>query len=72
VSIHEHLATQARRELKEVGWTNGPRLAKVSRRDVQEVIVLQELGEGTDGQETGPWNSSRAGRTNSGAFQSLF
>jgi hypothetical protein len=32
MSIHEHLPPQARRELKEVGWT-GLELAKVARRD---------------------------------------
>jgi hypothetical protein len=30
--IHEHLPPQARRELKEVGWTKGLELAKVARR----------------------------------------
>ena len=36
MSIHEHLPPQARRELKEVGWTKGLELAKVARRDGQE------------------------------------
>ena len=31
MSIHEHLPPQARRELKEVGWTKGLELAKVAR-----------------------------------------
>jgi hypothetical protein len=35
MSIHEHLPRQARRELKEVGWTKGLELAKVARRDGQ-------------------------------------
>ena len=35
MSIHEHLPPQARRELKEVGWTKGLELAKVARRDQQ-------------------------------------
>ena len=35
MSIHEHLPPQARRELKEVGWTKGLELAKVARRDGQ-------------------------------------
>jgi len=35
MSIHEHLPPQARKELKEVGWTKGLKLAKVARRDVQ-------------------------------------
>jgi hypothetical protein len=33
MSIHEHLPPQARRELKEVGWTKGVELAKLARRD---------------------------------------
>jgi hypothetical protein len=32
MSIHEHMLSQARRELKEVGWTKGLELAKVARR----------------------------------------
>jgi hypothetical protein len=36
MSIHEHLPPQARRELKEVGWTKGLELAKVARRDRQD------------------------------------
>jgi hypothetical protein len=36
MSIHEHLPPQARRELKEVGWTKGLELAKLARRDGQE------------------------------------
>src|SRR5713226_1395590 len=39
MSIHEHLPPQARKELKEVGWTKGLELAKVARRDGQESIV---------------------------------
>ncbi len=33
MSIHEHLPQQARRELKEIGWTKGLDLAKVARKD---------------------------------------
>jgi hypothetical protein len=36
MSIHEHLPPQARKELKEVGWTKGLELQKVARRDGQE------------------------------------
>jgi hypothetical protein len=36
MSIHEHLPPQARKELKEVGWTKGLELAKVARRDGHE------------------------------------
>ena len=35
MSIHEHLPPQARRELREVGWTKGLELAKVARKDRQ-------------------------------------
>jgi len=36
MSIHEHLPPQARRQLKEIGWTKGLELAKVARRDGQK------------------------------------
>jgi hypothetical protein len=36
MSIHEHLPPQARKEMKEVGWTKGLELAKVARRDRQD------------------------------------
>src|ERR1700738_2738162 len=36
MSIHEELPPQARRELKEVGWTKGLELAKIARRDGQK------------------------------------
>ena len=36
MSIHEHLPPQARKELKEVGWTKGLELAKVARRDRED------------------------------------
>jgi len=35
MSIHENLPPQARRQLKEVGWTKGLELANVARRDGQ-------------------------------------
>src|ERR1035438_7007226 len=35
MSIHEHLPPQARKDLKEVGWTKGLELAKIARRDRQ-------------------------------------
>ena len=35
MSIHEHLPSQARKDLKEVGWTKGLELAKVARGDGQ-------------------------------------
>jgi hypothetical protein len=35
MSIHEHLPPQARRELREIGWTKGLELAKLARRDGQ-------------------------------------
>jgi hypothetical protein len=36
MSIHENLPPQARRQLKEIGWTKGLELAKVARRDGQK------------------------------------
>jgi hypothetical protein len=33
MSIHEHLPRQARKQLKEIGWTKGTELAKLARRD---------------------------------------
>ena len=36
MSIHEHLPPQARKDLKEVGWTKGLELAKVARAAGQE------------------------------------
>ena len=36
MSIHEHLPPEARKELKQVGWTKGLELAKVARRDGQD------------------------------------
>src|SRR5437588_7192965 len=35
MSIHEHVAPEARRELKQVGWTKGLELAKLARRNGQ-------------------------------------
>jgi len=35
MSIHEHLPPQARKQLKEIGWTKGIELAKLARRDRQ-------------------------------------
>jgi hypothetical protein len=36
MSIHEHLPPQARKQLKEVGWTKGLELAKLAKRDGQD------------------------------------
>ena len=35
MSIHENLPLQARRQLKEIGWTKGLELVKIARRDGQ-------------------------------------
>jgi len=35
MSIHEHLPPQARKDLKQVGWTKGLELAKVARAEGQ-------------------------------------
>jgi hypothetical protein len=37
MSIHEHLPPEARKGLKEVGWAKGLELAKVARRDGQDL-----------------------------------
>ena len=36
MSIHEHLPPQARKDLKEVGWTKGLELAKLARAEGQD------------------------------------
>src|SRR5207249_2750664 len=70
MSIHEHLPPQARKELKEVGWTKGLELAKVARRDGQKFDCAtwlhkarqmpkeefkQEVEKELTGHETEPW-----------------
>ncbi|HSZ01559.1 MAG TPA: hypothetical protein VK788_18820 [Terriglobales bacterium] len=70
MSIHEHLPPQARRELKEVGWTKGLELAKIARRDRQKFDCAtwlhkarempkeefkQEVEKELTGRETEPW-----------------
>jgi hypothetical protein len=70
MSIHEHLPPQARRELKEVGWTKGLELAKVARRDGQDFDCAtwlhkargmpkgefkREVEKELTGRETEPW-----------------
>jgi hypothetical protein len=70
MSIHEHLPPQARRELKQVGWTKGLELAKIARRDRQHFDCAtwlqkargmpkeqfkQEVERELTGRETEPW-----------------
>jgi len=70
MSIHELLPAQARRELKEVGWTKGLELAKAARRDRQHLDCAtwlhkarempkeqfkQEVERELTGKETEPW-----------------
>jgi hypothetical protein len=70
MSIHEHLPPQARRGLKEIGWTKGVELAKLVRRDGQEFDCAtwlhkarempkeqfkQEVEKELTGRETEPW-----------------
>jgi hypothetical protein len=70
MSIHEHLPPQARKELKEVGWTKGLELAKIARRDRQQFDCAtwlhkarempkeefkQEVEKELTGRETEPW-----------------
>jgi len=64
MSIHEHLPPQARKDLKEIGWTKGRELAKLARAEGQQFEcapwvhkarslprerVRARGGEGTDG-----------------------
>ena len=37
MSIHEHLPPQAKKDLKEIGWTKGRELAKLARADGQHL-----------------------------------
>src|SRR5271167_2232123 len=70
MSIHEHLPPQARKELKEVGWTKGLELAKLARRDRQHFDCAtwlhkarempkeefkREVEKELTGRETEPW-----------------
>ena len=70
MSIHEHLPPQARKQLKEVGWTKGLELAKLARRDGQHFDCAtwlhkarqlpkeefkQEVEKELTGRETEPW-----------------
>jgi hypothetical protein len=70
MSIHEHLPPQARKELKQVGWTKGLELAKLARRDSQHFDCAtwlhkaralpkeefkREVEKELNGKETEPW-----------------
>src|ERR1700752_4852513 len=70
MSIHEHLPPQARKELKEVGWTKGLELAKLAKRDRQQFDCAtwlhrarelpkedfkQEVEKELTGRESEPW-----------------
>jgi hypothetical protein len=70
MSIHEHLPPQARKQLKEVGWTKGLELAKLARRDGQHFDFAtwlhkarqmpkedfkREVEKELTGRETEPW-----------------
>ena len=70
MSIHEHLPPQARKDLKEVGWTKGVELAKLARRDGQRFDCAtwvhkarelpkdefkREVEKELTGKETEPW-----------------
>jgi hypothetical protein len=69
MSIHEHLPPQARKDLKEVGWTKGLELAKVARaegeqfdcatwlhkaREMPKEQFKREVGRKLTGRETEP------------------
>jgi hypothetical protein len=70
MSTHEHLPPQARKQLKEVGWTKGLELTKLARRDGQHFDFApwlhrarempkeqfkQEVERELAGKETEPW-----------------
>jgi hypothetical protein len=70
MSIHEHLPPQARKELREIGWTKGRELARLARRDGQHFDCApwvhkarqmpredfrQEVEKELTGKETEPW-----------------
>jgi hypothetical protein len=70
MSIHEHLPSQARKQLKEVGWAKGIELVKLARRDrerfdcatwLHKARVMpkeefkQEVEKELTGKETEPW-----------------
>jgi hypothetical protein len=70
MSIHEHLPPQAKRELKEVGWTKGLELAKLARsegqqfdcatwlhkaREMPKEQFKREVEKELTGRETEPW-----------------
>ena len=70
MSIHEHLPPQARKDLKEVGWTKGLELAKLARAEGQQFDCAtwlhkarsmpkeqfkQEVEKELTGRETEPW-----------------
>jgi hypothetical protein len=70
MSIHEQLPPQARRELKEIGWTRGRELAKLARAEgqrfdcalwVHKARIMpreqfqKEVEKALNGRETEPW-----------------
>src|SRR6266702_6745042 len=70
MSIHEHLPPQARKQLKDVGWTKGIELTKLARRDGQHFDCAtwlhkarqmpkedfkKEVEKELTGKETEPW-----------------
>jgi hypothetical protein len=70
MSIHEHVPPQARRQLKEIGWSKSLELAKVARRDGQKFNCATWLHKAQEmpkedfqravereltGQDTEPW-----------------
>ena len=70
MSIHEHLPPQARKDLKQVGWTKGLELAKLARavgqrfdcatwmhkaREIPKEQFKREVEKELTGRETEPW-----------------
>ena len=62
MSIHEHLPPQVRKDLKQVGWTKGVELAKLARRQGQELrkcnLAAQSAGRCQRLSSSGRWRRS--------------
>ena len=61
MSIHEHLPPQARKGLKEIGWTKARELAKLARRDGQHFDCAPLGAQSSGNAERGFCTGSREG-----------
>ena len=66
MSIHEHLPPQARKDLKEIGWTKGWELAKLARAEGQHFDCATWVHKARDnaegGVQRGRWRRELTGR----------